>query len=126
MQIINFSHPLSAQQLEALLPLLDGQTIASIRDVRCQLNNEASFADQARALVDAVEWTAHQWQHNRFILVAPALSAAALAVVAEIHGRCGYFPALLRLKPVGGAPPVFMPAEILDLSGIRELARSKR
>jgi len=47
--------------------------------------------------------------------------------MAELHGRMGYFPPLLRLKPVAGSvPPRFEVAEILDLQTARDEARRKR
>jgi len=39
----------------------------------------------------------------------------------------GYFPPVLRLKPVAGAlPPRFKVAEILNLQAIRQDARARR
>jgi len=39
----------------------------------------------------------------------------------------GYFPPVLRLRPVKDAlPPRFEPAEILNLQALRDQARSRR
>jgi hypothetical protein len=39
----------------------------------------------------------------------------------------GYFPPVLRLRPVEGAlPPRFEAAETLNLQGVRDAARKKR
>lgn len=44
--------------------------------------------------------------------------------LAELHGRCGYFPAHLRLWPKGGSiPPRCEAAEVLDLQAVRDTAR---
>ncbi|MCS7301391.1 MAG: CRISPR-associated protein Csx15 [Fimbriimonadales bacterium] len=51
----------------------------------------------------------------------------AATLLAELHGRMGYFPPVLRLRPVEGAvPPRFEVAEILNLQQIRDTARSQR
>lgn len=126
MLVINFSHPLSSAALEVLNGLLEGQTVGEVKQLPCQVDHECSFADQAAKLVDAVGWSPNQWQQNKFILIPPGFSAIALAVAAEIHGRTGYFPAILRLKPIPGTPPVFMPGEIVDLASVRDAARQRR
>jgi hypothetical protein len=39
----------------------------------------------------------------------------------------GYFPPIVRLKPVAGAlPPRYEVAEVINLQGVRDTARKKR
>lgn len=128
MQIINFGHPLTADVLEAIAesPHLD-QRVARVIDVKAQADNDSPFGPQAAALVDSLGWSGSQWQGNPFALVLPGLSALAITIVAEIHGRCGYFPAVIRLKPVAGTTPMrFAFAEFIPLARIREEARARR
>jgi len=48
-------------------------------------------------------------------------------VLAELHGRCGYFPSILRLKPVAGStPPRFEVAETVNLQAVRDTSREAR
>lgn len=55
------------------------------------------------------------------------LNFSAVVLTAELHGRMGYFPAVLRLKPVpGSVPPRFEVAEILNLQAVRSEARARR
>jgi hypothetical protein len=57
----------------------------------------------------------------------PSLSVVAALVVAEVHGRCGYFPAVLHLKPVPHTtPPQFAVAETVNLQVVRDAARYTR
>lgn len=126
MLVLNYAHPLRSEALGLLHGLLEGQELQEVKNIACQVDQEGAFADQAVALVDAAGWSPEQWQTNRFVVCFPGLSAIALAVCAEMHGRSGYFPTLVRLKPVGGTPPVFMPAELVDLARIRESARLRR
>jgi hypothetical protein len=51
----------------------------------------------------------------------------AVALLAELHGRCGYFPSCLRMRPVAGArPPRYEVAEVLNLQAVRDAARGRR
>jgi hypothetical protein len=127
MIIVNFGHPLGDAQLAALRELLPNEQVNGIKEVRCQVDQEQSFADQAAALVEQVGFTPTDWQHTPFVVVPPGLAPLACALLACIHGRCGYFPVVVRLKPrAGSAPPVFVPAEVLDLAKLREQSRALR
>ena len=126
MLILNFSHPLTEQQLESVRALVSGP-IAGVKAVACQFDHERPFAEQTRALLDGVGLSAEQWQSTPLLLNLPSLAPIAAAVLAEVHGRCGYFPPVLRLRPVAGSvPPRFEVAEVIDLNKVREEARQKR
>jgi hypothetical protein len=57
----------------------------------------------------------------------PSYNYAAALVLAELHGRAGHFPAVLRLRPVaGGATTEFEVAEIINLQAMRDAARQAR
>ena len=45
------------------------------------------------------------WQTTPLVLNPPALAPLALALLAELHGRCGGFPALLNVRPVADSLP---------------------
>jgi hypothetical protein len=50
-----------------------------------------------------------------------------VALLAELHGRMGYFPTCIRMRPVAGArPPRYEVAEALDLQTVRDRARQTR
>jgi len=77
--------------------------------------------------VDGAGLTAEEWQTLPLLVNPPSLSVIAGLVLAEIHGRAGYFPAVVRLRPVAGAvPPRFEVAEILNLHEARNIARAER
>jgi len=47
--------------------------------------------------------------------------------LAEGHSRIGYFPAIVRLRPLADSlPPRFEVAEIINLQAVRDLARQQR
>lgn len=126
MIVINFSHPLSAdQRLQAEASC--GREIDRVVQVGVQCDYGVSFAAQATGIVESAGLSAEEWQTLPIIVVPPALAAIACACVAELHGRMGYFPPLLRLRPREGAtPPVFDVAELVNLQQIRDAARRTR
>ncbi len=126
MLILNYSHPLTPAQ-SAQLEALTGEVITGVREIPTQLDTEAPFGPQAAALAEAAGLTPAQWQTEALLVVPPALNFAAVALIAELHGRMGYFPPVVRLRPVSGAlPPRYEVAEIINLQALRDAARSRR
>lgn len=125
MRILNFGHPFAPGVLDQIQERA-GESCDVIQ-VRTQADQEKGFAEQARRLVDSVGLRPDEWQTERFLVCPPGLAPLAVCVLADVHGRCGYFPACLRLKPVAGAsPPQFVFAEILDLHLLRNTTRELR
>ena len=126
MLILNYAHPLTAEH-RAQIAALVGQDIEEVRDLATHLDVARPFAEHARALADAAGLAPEAWQTRPLVVVPPALNVAALALVAELHGRMGYFPPVVRLRPVEHAlPPRFEVAEIVNLQEIRAAARQSR
>lgn len=126
MILINFSHPLTAVQLAAIETLAQ-EKIGQVVEVKTHFNEKHPYIEQARALVEAANLTPAQWQQERLLINPPSLSAIAALVLAELHGRMGYFPSILRLRPIPESmPPQFEVAEILNLHAVREKARLER
>ena len=126
MILVNFSHPITEAQRGAIEGLT-GCEVTEIRDVPTQFDHAQPFARQAKALVDATGLTPEQWQTEALLINLSSLHVIAALVLAELHGRMGYFPAVLRLRPVGGSiPPQFEVAEVLNLQAVRDAARERR
>ena len=126
MKLINFSHPLTAVHL-AVIEQQTGQAVDRVLDVKSQFDPSQSFVEQAQALVEGVGLSPLVWQTTPLLINPPSLSVIACAVLAELHGRMGYFPPVLRLRPIQGSmPPQFEVAEIVNLQFVREKARTKR
>ena len=65
--------------------------------------------------------------HGNLIVNLPSLNFIAGLLLAELHGRMGYFPPILRLRPVSDSlPPRYEVAEILNLQAVRDAARAAR
>ncbi|MFN8493512.1 MAG: CRISPR-associated protein Csx15 [Caldilineaceae bacterium] len=126
MILLNFSHPITPdqqQQLEALT----GQTIAETIAVNPQFDEQQPFAPQLQALLTQVRLTPVQWQGEPILVVLPSLNFITALLLAELHGRMGYFPPVVRTRPVANSVPRrYEIAELLDLQTIREKARLQR
>lgn len=106
---------------------MTGRAAERVVEVRAQFDESRPFAEQARALVDSAGLTTAQWQSEPLLVNLPSYNYAAALVLAELHGRTGYFPAVLRLRPVAGStPPQFEAAEVLNLQAARDEARRSR
>jgi hypothetical protein len=125
MDVINFSHPLTTEQL-GQLEQLAGVKIREVIEVSSQFENTGEFAAQSRKLVDQIPWSSRDWQTRSFVVRLPSLDVISALVVAEIHGRAGYFPTIVRLRPAAGAVRVFEIAELIPLQTIRDAARELR
>ena len=123
--LLNYAHPLTPEQLRRVAELI-GET-PEVRTIPVQIDQRKPLIPQAVALADAANLHPEAWQTTRLVVNPPGLAAAASTLLAEIHGRCGYFPALLRLRPVEGAlPPRFEVAEVIGLQAARDDARQRR
>ncbi len=126
MIVVNFSHPLTPAQQTAIEALTQEKT-GRLIEVKTHFNEAQPYTEQARALVESVGLTPAQWQQEKLLINPPSLSVIAALVLAELHGRMGYFPSIIRLRPVPGSmPPQFEVAEILNLHSVREQARLER
>ncbi|HMO84817.1 MAG TPA: CRISPR-associated protein Csx15 [Lacipirellulaceae bacterium] len=126
MLLLNFGHPLADAHLAAIRNL-SGCELASVFPIAVHLDQARPFAEQVRELVDAVPLTTEQWQTAPLIVNPPTLAPVAAALIAEMHGRSGYFPTLVRLRPIAdGIAPQFEVAELLHLQSLRDSARQRR
>ncbi len=126
MLLLNFSHPFTPPQ-RARLEELAAQEITRVIEVKTQIDTQAELAPQVVALADACALSPQEWQSEQILVLPPALNFAAVALMAELHGRMGYFPAMVRTRPIPNAlPPQYEIAEIVNLQGMREMARKKR
>jgi hypothetical protein len=126
MILINLSHPLSAEQ-RARIETLTGQPITRTIQQMAQFDLNQPFAPQTVDLVNALNLGPAEWQQEAILLVLPALNFGAAALLAELHGRCGYFPPIIRTRPIPGSlPPRYEVAEVMNLQAIRDAARDRR
>jgi hypothetical protein len=124
MTLLNLAEPLSRE---------DVSTIAAMcgRKVRKAIDADAAFATsqpmsaQVRALVDKLGLSAREWENSSLVLCLPADPVAAALIVAEIAGRRGRTPTIVRFatdKTTGRREPV----ETISLHEVRKEARHTR
>ena len=126
MILLNFSHPLTSDHLQQI-EALTGRKVERVIEIHSQIDPQQPLAPQVTALTDQAGLSPTEWQTLPLLVNPPSLNFIAVVLLAELHGRCGYFPAHLRLRSVQGSiPPQYEVAEVLDLQALRDVARRKR
>lgn len=126
MILLNFSHPITREQIEAI-EALTRQTVERTIALPTQFDHQQPFLPQLAQLMEKIELRPEEWQTASLLVNPPSLNFITALVLAEIHGRTGYFPPIVRLRPVKDAlPPRYEVAEILNLQQVRDNARLKR
>ncbi|GBD08607.1 hypothetical protein HRbin22_00848 [Candidatus Thermoflexus japonica] len=126
MIVVNFAHPLTEEQLQQI-EVLTGQKVERVIAIDAQIDPQEPLTPQVVAMVDRVGFSPEEWQVLPLLIALPSLNYSAGVLLAELHGRMGYFPSILRLRPVAGAiPPRFEVAEVINLQAVRDAARARR
>lgn len=125
MLILNFSHPLTSEQ-QAQIVKLAGTAIDEVRTIPVQIEQTQPLGPQIISLVDTIQLTPEEGQTCPLLINPPGYAPAAFVLLAELHGRSGHFPSLIRLRPKTGPIPTYEVAEILNLQAMRDRARERR
>jgi|SRR5579859_108046 len=125
MILLNFTHPLTETQY-AQIEALAGASIEEIRDIPVQIRQEEALEPQMTAIVDNVGLSSEEWQTRPLLINPPGYAPAAFVLLAELHGRIGHFPTLVRLRPKPGPVTTYEVAELLNLQAVRDAARERR
>lgn len=126
MYLLNFSHPLLPEQITRIEEMLEHK-VDDIVALPVKFDNQLPFLPQLQELMKQVPLTAEQWQTESILINLPSLNFITALLLAELHGRMGYFPSMLRLRPMEGSIPTrYEVAEILNLDELRGSARKKR
>lgn len=122
--LLNDTHPVTDAQLAQLSALLGA--MPAVRDSVCQVDRRRPVAEVARDLAEAASLTPRDWQTLPLVINPLALAPVALALAAEVHGRCGHFVPVLNICPVANSTPRYEVAEIVNLQAVRDTARQRR
>ncbi len=127
MLILNFTHPFTAEQREQIQTLAAPISIEEIHTIPVQINQYEPLEAQITAIVNTTGLSSEEWQTRQLLINPPGYAPAAFVLLAELHGRIGHFPSLIRLRPVAGSTPtVYEVAELINLQAIRDQARRRR
>lgn len=126
MLILNFTHPLTDDQY-AKVEALAATPIEEVRTIPVDIDQDEPLEPQIISIVDSVGLTSEEWQTRSLLINPPGYATAAFVLLAELHGRMGHFPSLIRLRPVADSTPTtYEVAELINLQTIREDARRRR
>lgn len=125
MLVLNFTHPLTSEQ-RAQIEALANTSIEEVRTIPVQINQEELLEPQITAIVDITGLSSEEWQTRPLLINPPGYAPAAFVLLAELHGRIGHFPSLIRLRPKPGPVTNYEVAELLNLQTIRDAARKRR
>ena len=120
--VVNFSHPLTGEQL-AQVAALAGGSIGRVIDVPVQFDEATPFAEQAVELLAGIDLSPTAWQQLSILVNPPAFAPITALVLAGLHALMGHFPTVIRVMRVDA---VFEVAEILDLQQVRDTHRRLR
>lgn len=122
MLVLNFTHPLSAEQC-AQIEALAQDTIVEVRTIYVQINQTEPLGPQITCIVNNIGLSGEEWQTQPLLINPPGYAQAAFVLLAEIHGRIGHFPTVVRLRPKNGPITSYEVVELLNLQTVREAAR---
>lgn len=129
MKLLNFSHAVSPEQLAQLREQV-GLEVApeAIVGVKTDLDLGQPLAAQVVMLVDSVSWQRADWETTPFLVILPSHPDIAVLVAAEIEGRSGHLPDVLRRRPVKDEKTGltrFEVVEIINPYALRNEARKR-
>ena len=91
MILLNFSHPLTPNHL-GQIEALTGHKVERVIAVHSQIDPQQPLMPQVTDLVDQAGLSPGEWQTLPLLINPPSLNFIAIVLLAELHGRCGYFP----------------------------------
>ncbi|NTU79610.1 MAG: hypothetical protein HGA45_09435 [Chloroflexales bacterium] len=125
MLLLNFAHPLTTIQREQIARLLG--TIPEERDIPVQINQAQPLASQIVTLANAAGLSPTEWQTTPLVINPPGLAIVTALLLAELHGRSGGFPTMIRIRPIPErTPTTYEVAEVINLQAVREAGRIRR
>jgi len=110
----------------ARIEALAGVPAEKVLNIPIEINQEEPLEPQITAVVDKVGLSSGEWQTRLLLINPPGYAPAAFVLLAELHGRIGHFPSLIRLRPKPGLLTEYEVAELLNLQTIRDTARKRR
>lgn len=124
--VLNFTHPLTDSQL-GQIEQMSGEVITAVFNIPASFDVLEAIQPQIQQMIEQVPLTADEWQTTALLVNPPGLAPAACVLLAEIHGRAGYFPPIIRIRPMSHSIPLgFEVAELCNLQTIRDHARQTR
>jgi len=125
MLLLNFSHQLTDAQCRQIAELAD-MSIEEVHTIHVRIHQKGPLEPQIVSIVDSAGLSSQEWQTRPILINPPGYAPAAFVLRAELHGRIGHFPTLIRLRPKDGPIRSYKVAGLLNLQTIQEAARRRR
>lgn len=126
LHVINFTRPLTGQQCAQIEESV-GQAIGVLIDVTLVFDESRAFAPQCVTCLDKIGLTRTQWQTLPIIVNLPGLTAGAACLLAELHGRMGHFPSVVRLsQQSNNGLASYSIIEVIDIQNVRTAAHKRQ
>jgi len=108
-----------------LKPAFEGAVAEPIEvfDLEGEYDVNRPLSKQVVELVNKVPLSPQQWGQTSLMVYAPTPIVFASAVVAEMHGRMGYFPTACHTRELPNGHAYF---EFVNLQEVRNQARTRR
>lgn len=126
--IINFSgHPVLPGQQKDIGKMMHWPSPEIINVSLGNVAEDHNFVSTIEKAVEKIALSPEEWQSTPIVVIAAGYSAVWSVVLAELHGRLGYFPDVVRLRPASTVSnEKFEVAEIMNLREVRHKSRDKR
>lgn len=126
MIILNFGHPFTPKQLVHIEDIA-GDKAEKVITIPLQIDQEMPLPPQVSATTEQAKLTALEWQGSALLVNLPGYSTVAACLLAEIEGRSGHLPAIIKTRPVANAVLTeYEVVEIINLQKLRADARTRR
>jgi len=123
--LLNFTRALTLEQ-STQVEITLGKRLGQVFNLPIDFDDTRPYGPQCVAVAERVGLTKHEWETLPIVVNPPGFVPGALALLSELHGRMGYFPAVVRLRPVAGSTlRIYEFAEIINLQALRDAARER-
>lgn len=125
--IVNFTHPITEAHKEEIRNKTGVYIYDVVEPMKVPIHfrEDLSFEEQATRVVDELGITDDEWQELPILINVPGFAYITAALIAEIHGRMGHFPKVIRLKRSSTDANRYEFEEIIQLQRIRDKARAR-
>jgi len=126
--ILNFSgHPVLPGQKQTVERFMHWNISEVVDCVFGNVPEDQNFVSTITKAIERVKLSQEEWQTTSLVVIPAGYAAIWSVVLAELHGRLGYFPDVVRLRPASsGGGEKFEVAEIINLREVRHSSRDKR
>lgn len=126
MLVLNFGHPLTVAQCTQIEKLVQ-RSVERVVEIGVQIVEDVPLSPQVTKIADLVDLDSRQWQTLAFLVNLPNYSAVAACLLAEIEGRSGHLPAIIKTRRISSQLLTeYEIAEIVNLQVLRTTARTRR